>query len=220
MSLSFFWSRALLTSRPFLWLLFVVNLLGTIYGYIWYGNQLVYTANNHPLWQLIFVPDSPTASLFFTIVLLYLLFPPRQPSRLARGVRMLIEALAAATSVKYGIWAVAMIFAGYAQGNTLGWQDWMLVGSHLGMAAEVLLYVRFMTFGRAALAAAGGWLLLNDSLDYTYGIYPWLPRVLEDDLTAIQWFTVGLSVFSVLLVWLTWLVKRQLSDRDKLSNQS
>ena len=220
MSLSFFWSRALLTSRPFLWLLFVVNLLGTIYGYIWYGNQLVYTANNHPLWQLIFVPDSPTASLFFTIVLLYLLFPPRQPSRLGRGIRMLIEALAAATSVKYGIWAVAMIFAGYAQGNTLGWQDWMLVGSHLGMAAEVLLYVRFMTFGRVALVAAGGWLLLNDTLDYTYGIYPWLPRVLEDDLTAIQWFTIGLSVFSVLLVWLTWLARRHGSHRDRPSNQS
>ncbi|MFS0722625.1 DUF1405 domain-containing protein [Paenibacillus sp. 1P07SE] len=209
MSISFFWSRALLTSRPFLWLLFIVNLLGTIYGYMWYGNQLIYTASNHPLWQLIFVPDSPTASLFFTIALLYLLFPPRLPQAAARGVRMLIEALAAATSVKYGIWAVAMIFAGYAQGDSLGWQDWMLIFSHLGMALEALLFVRFMTFGRLALAAAAGWLLLNDTLDYTFGIFPWLPRVLQDDLTVIQWFTVGLSLASVAVVWLA------MASRDK-----
>ncbi|GBF72793.1 hypothetical protein PA598K_01061 [Paenibacillus sp. 598K] len=206
MSISFFWSRALLTSRPFLWLIFIVNLLGTIYGYMWYGNQLVYTAANHPLWQLVFVPDSPTASLFFTIALLYLLYPPKRPSRLARGLRMLIEALAVATSVKYGVWAVAMIFAGYAQGNALGWQDWMLVLSHLGMAFEALLYVRFMTFGRVALLAAGGWLLLNDTLDYTYGIFPWLPKVLQDDLPAIQMFTIGLSIASILLAWIFLLI--------------
>lgn len=113
-----FWSRSFLTSRPMLWLLFVVNALGTVYGYIWYWQQIEYTIDNHPLWQVIFVPDSPTASLFFTLSLLYLLFPVlnRQTSALI-WIRPLIEALAVVTSLKYGLWAVTMIAAGAAQGD-------------------------------------------------------------------------------------------------------
>ena len=85
--------------RRFLLLLFVINLLGTLYGYYWYRYQLAQT----PLPYLPFVPDSPTASLFFTIVLwLYL----------RRRNNPYIEAFAAVTLFKYGIWAVAAIFAG------------------------------------------------------------------------------------------------------------
>ena len=47
MGISFFWSKAFLMDRKMLWLLFVVNLLGTVYGYMWYDNQLIYTYNNY-----------------------------------------------------------------------------------------------------------------------------------------------------------------------------
>jgi uncharacterized membrane protein YpjA len=199
-----FWSRSFLTSRPMLWLLFVVNALGTVYGYIWYWQQIEYTIENHPLWQVIFVPDSPTASLFFTLSLLYLLFPVlnRQTSALI-WIRPLIEALAVVTSLKYGLWAVTMIAAGAAQGDQLQWEHYMLIVSHLGMAVEGLLFVRFMMFGRLAAFIALLWLLWNDAVDYTYGVFPWLPKELEDDLNAIQIFTIGLSVFSLLVTWLT-----------------
>ncbi|RXZ80236.1 DUF1405 domain-containing protein [Paenibacillaceae bacterium] len=210
MSLSFFWSRSFLLNRPFLWLLFIINLLGTGYGYIWYGNQLIDTVSEHPLWRIVFVPDSPTASLFFTVALLYLLFPPRRAqSKIGAGLRAIIEALAVVTSIKYGIWAVAMIFAGAWKGNPLHWQDWMLVASHLGMAVEALLFVRFFTFGRIALIAATGWLLLNDTMDYQLGLFPRLPRVLHDDLKAIELFTYSLSLFSMLLSWLMLLKGRR-----------
>jgi hypothetical protein len=36
-------------------------------------------------------------------------------------------------------------------------------------------------------------------MDYGVGIYPWLPSVLEDDLTVISAFTFALSGFSYLL---------------------
>ena len=202
MNLSLFWSRSLLLSRPFLWLLFIVNLGGTIYGYIWYENQLIWTAANKPSWMLVFVPDSPTASLFFTIALLYLLFPAHNPSGLARMSRMLIEALAVICSVKYGIWAVAMIVAGAMQGDVLDWTHYMLIVSHLGMALEAMLYFRFMKAGNIALVLALGWVLLNDTADYTFGIFPGLPTVLDDDLPAIKAFTFGLSLFSFLAAWL------------------
>lgn len=58
------WFNKLFKNRGIIWLLFIVNFLGTIYGYIWYGNQLEFTAANYPHWLLPFVPDSPTASLF------------------------------------------------------------------------------------------------------------------------------------------------------------
>ncbi|MBW7473419.1 DUF1405 domain-containing protein [Paenibacillus oenotherae] len=180
-----------------LWLLFLVNAAGTVYGYMWYGNQLEYTWNHHPLWQLIFVPDSPTASLFFTLSLLYLLFPHAgKPSKAFTAIRMGIEALAVVTSMKYGIWAVAMIVGGAAQGDTLEWQHYMLIASHLGMAIEALLYVRFMIFKRMAARLATYWLILNDTVDYTCMVFPWLPEELEDDLAAVAAFTFGLSIFS------------------------
>src|ERR1700730_10886130 len=71
--LAFFWSKAFLTSRRMLWIAFWVNLLGTIYGYEWYWQQMLETGAVKPLWLVIFVPDSPTASFFFTLALVYLL---------------------------------------------------------------------------------------------------------------------------------------------------
>ncbi|MEC0243300.1 DUF1405 domain-containing protein [Paenibacillus dokdonensis] len=199
MSISFFWSRALLTNRFVLWLLFWCNLAGTIYGYMWYGEQMEYTIAHNAIWQVIFVPDSPTASLFFTIGILFLLYPPK--SQALKGFSFLMESLAVVTSVKYGIWAVSIIFAGAAQGDHLVWQDWMLVASHLAMAVEALLFVRFFRFGALMLIPAAAWTFLNDIVDYTYGVFPWLPNELQDDLLGVQYFTLGLTVFSVLLAW-------------------
>jgi uncharacterized membrane protein YpjA len=207
--LATFWSRDFLLNRSFLWLLFLVNLAGTIYGYIWYEGQLIATFNNHPLWQLVFVPDSPTASLFFTMSLLYLLFPPQKPYRFAIMGRSLIEALAVVCSVKYGIWAVAMIVAGAWQGADLYWQHFMLIASHLGMALEALLFFRFMKAGAAALAVAAGWLLLNDMVDYTFGVFPYLADELDDDLSAVRTFTYALSLLSYTAAMLIWRFRKK-----------
>ncbi|SFS80964.1 Uncharacterized membrane protein YpjA [Paenibacillus sp. BC26] len=202
-SAGFLWSRALWTNRLFLWLMVLTNAAGTVYGYIWYGKQMEYTLQFHPFWRIVFVPDSPTASLFFTLSLLFLIFPVlAKPNPFYIGLRSIIEALGVVTSIKYGIWAVTMIAAGAAQGDPLEWQHYMLIVSHLAMAVEALIYIRFMVFGRFAAFLALLWLLLNDTMDYTYFIYPWLPDVLENDLPAIQSFTMGLSVVSLLSTWL------------------
>ncbi len=55
-----------LANRQMLALLLLINIFGTAYGYYWYGSQL----ENTPAIFLAFVPDSPTASLFFVFVLL------------------------------------------------------------------------------------------------------------------------------------------------------
>nr|WP_082210273.1 DUF1405 domain-containing protein [Paenibacillus durus] len=189
----------LLKHRAIIWLLLAVNIPGTIYGYIWYGNQLAYTAAHYPSWLLPFVPDSPTASLFFTLALILLLYPPKTAAGIT--LRALIEALAVVTSVKYGIWAVSIIAAGGYQGGPVVWQDWMLMISHTGMAVEALLYARFFIC-RKMIPLALLWTLLNDTVDYSYGVYPWLPSALTDDVPQVGTFTFLLTLVSTAAAWL------------------
>jgi uncharacterized membrane protein YpjA len=205
--LAYLWSDRFLSRRGLLYALFWINFLGTIYGYFWYGNQLVWTVREKSVWLLPFVPDSPTASLFFTISILLLLAGGNDLERRAglkprSFIRALVEVFAAVTSVKYGVWAVAMILAGYAQGDEVSWEEIMLIISHSGMALEALLYLRFFAFGLRHLLIVSAWVLLNDGADYALGVFPWLPEELLDDLDVIPWFTAALSVASVLVVWI------------------
>ncbi len=205
-SLFHHWSGMILTNRYLLWALFLANLLGTIYGYDWYAEQIAYTWREMPAWLVPFVPDSPTASLFFTVSVLYLLYdctkrPPRPDHGAASAFRAAVEALAAVTSVKYGIWAVVMIVLGALQGDPLYWEHWMLIASHLAMAAEALLFLSFYTFRARHLAVASAWMLSNDYVDYHFQVFPWLPDVLNDDLNAIRIFTFALSVVTIGLVY-------------------
>ncbi len=44
-----------------------------------------------------------------------------------------------------------MIWAGAWQGVPVGWDGWMLTGSHLAMAVEALLFVRWYTYRLPAI---------------------------------------------------------------------
>jgi uncharacterized membrane protein YpjA len=199
----FFWSENFFFSKPMLWLLFITNAAGTVYGYMWYGNQLQLTYDTMNRWLLPFVPDSPTASLFFTLSLLFIIVDRSMSrdtdhSRLYKAIRAFVDAFAVVTSVKYGIWAVSMIAAGGSQGDPIVWKEWMLVVSHLGMALQVILFSRYLRFGQISIGLVALWVILNDYLDYHSMIYPWLPSVLKDDLTLIEVYTVFLSVCGLL----------------------
>ncbi|MFD0670391.1 DUF1405 domain-containing protein [Cohnella sp. GCM10027633] len=192
-------SKRFLLNPKILWLMMLIYVPGTVYGYYWYKNQLIDTYETHPLWQLPFVPDSPTASLWFAIAVLWLwIKPERSEKPWVNGVRGIVEALGVVTSVKYGVWATAIIFAGQAQGDILQWEHWMLVIGHTAMAIVALLYARLFTFGGFAVMAAAAWTFLNDGVDYTYGVYPSLPWQLDDDLVAVGVFTFVLTALSVL----------------------
>jgi uncharacterized membrane protein YpjA len=177
--------------RWFLWILFVINFLGTLYGYYWYGNQIQQTD-----WKLLmFVPDSPTASLFFTgVLLLYIL---KKKSKL-------LEAFATITLFKYGIWAVVMILWGAALDpngfvTSLTWEHYMLMFSHLGMALQSILYAPIFHFGYRELVVVSIWTLLNDTLDYGLDIHPWLTSELEVYDHVVGWFTLLLSFVTIFL---------------------
>lgn len=190
----------LLINKPFLILLFIVNLLGTIYGYIWYASQLKIT----PTIFLPFVPDSPTASLFFTLFLFFFIFGRNVPY---------IEALAVTSLVKYGIWAVVMnLFTMYVQGY-LDWQGYMLIASHAAMAIQGLLYIPQYKIKLKHLTVAGIVILHNDIIDYVFGMMP-IYSLLTDYMNEIGYFTFWLSVFTLLLTY--YLLKK--SHGDEIHN--
>jgi uncharacterized membrane protein YpjA len=189
-------TRLILDARPFLWLLVFVNGLGTIYGYIWYKAQLFST----PVQWLPFVPDSPTASAFFTLFLILYLVRRSNPW---------VEAFGAVTSVKYGLWAVIMIVWGTvlkveATGSDWGWDsflftDYMLMTSHLGMAVEAILYYRLYRFGAIHITGIALWVYANDLADYGWGMHPDVSRYLAPFITQMAIITISLSTISLFL---------------------
>src|SRR5690625_1729425 len=195
-----FFVRQLLVYKPFLIVLFVINLLGTIYGYIWYESQLKIT----PLIFLPFVPDSPTASLFFTIFLLFFLFNRSVPY---------IEALAVTSLFKYGIWAVVMnVFTLYVEGE-LVWQGYMLIVSHAAMAIQGLLYIPQYKIELKHLTVAGIVILHNDIIDYVFGMMP-IYASLNKYTQQIGYFTFWLSICTILLTY--FLLKKSLTARTHI----
>jgi uncharacterized membrane protein YpjA len=196
----------MLLHPTFLKLLCGVNLLGTLYGYEWYRQQLVDTWTNKSPWLIPFVPDSPTASLFFVIALLFLIIErnwmqrnntPKKTNMIAVSLRSIIEALAVVTLVKYGVWAVIIIFWGANQGDPIIWQEWMLVISHSFMAIQGLIYMKFFSLRFFYVTIAALWTFTNDFIDYSFHVFPYLPRSLYDQLSDVQLLTISLSLLGI-----------------------
>lgn len=186
--------RNILLDKRFLIILFLINLFGTIYGYMWYDSQLAIT----PLIFLPFVPDSPTASMFFTIFLFFFIYSKNSPY---------IEALAITSLFKYGIWAVLMNLLTLIVNGSLDWTGYMLMASHGAMAIQGLLYAPYYKIELKHLVIAGIWILHNDIIDYVFGMMP-----IYSDLTLymdeIGYFTFWLSILTLLVTYRVTIYKK------------
>ncbi|MFD2630673.1 DUF1405 domain-containing protein [Oceanobacillus kapialis] len=177
----------ILRDKRFLILLFVINLFGTIYGYMWYGSQLAIT----PEIFLIFVPDSPTASLFFTVFLLFFIFGKNVPY---------IEALGIITLFKYGVWAVVMNILTLIVDGSLSPAGYMLMLSHGAMALQGLLYAPYYKLKLRHIVVAAIWTLHNDVIDYVFEMMP-IYSSLSNYMNEIGYFTFWLSILSILIAY-------------------
>lgn len=178
---------AIINMRTFLIMLFIINLVGTIYGYYWYIPQLEITEPKF----YIFVPDSPTASLFFTIAVLGWIIGKQYK---------LMEALAVVTLVKYGVWAVVMNLLTLIERGDLSWQGWMLVVSHGLMAVQAILYASRYNFTTVHVVIAAVWTLHNDVIDYVFGQMP-IYSVINNYPEKIGYFTFWLSIACISIAW-------------------
>lgn len=156
------WLGRLPASRPATALLVLVNAVGSIWGFWWYRDQLLAT----PAWQWPVVPDSPTASTLFTMVLVL---------QLARRPVPALASWAYLVMIKYGLWTV-VVLGGYAlRAGFVDGEAALLIASHAGMALEALLYLRAYPGSLRGVGAATAWSLFNDAVDYLAGLHPTLP---------------------------------------------
>jgi uncharacterized membrane protein YpjA len=186
----------LLSNRFIIIILLIINILGTAYGFYWYGWQLKDT----PVQFLAFVPDSPTASLFFVFVLVAFLFGKNWPY---------LEALAIVTLFKYGVWAVVMNILTRIVDGSLAWQGYMLIFSHACMALEGLLFSPFYRIRMRHLVVAAVWTLHNDIIDYVYMQFPRYES-LYMYIREIGYFTFWLSIASISIAYYLTLRRKRL----------
>lgn len=174
-----------LYQRSWLMMLLICNILGMIYGYIWYGEQL-----SHTPWQFkIFVPDSPTAILFLVISISLILIQKQNS---------IIDALAFVTLFKYGIWAVIMNILFIIEQGDITVNGLVLMFSHSIMAVQAIYF--YPRFKRSMIgnSVAMTWVFLNDYIDYFHLQFPYY-----DFITTHVWqigvLSCCLSVFGLLL---------------------
>lgn len=203
-----FWHRIdyYLEQKRFIIALIFINLLGSIYGFFLYKEQLLAT----PTKLLIFVPDSSLASIFFTIFLILYLFKKRYP---------LIEVLAAVSLFKYGVWATGVILWGawvtepsvmkMITLETVSWTNMILIFTHIAMVLQALLFYKKYSFGFWYILFAGIWLFSNDLLDYNLDIHPWLPDSINSLDYIVGKYTLYLSGFTLLLFYFLSILRRK-----------
>ncbi|GAW93188.1 DUF1405 domain-containing protein [Calderihabitans maritimus] len=145
----------------FVQLLLVINLPGALLGYLWYVRQLQETPFIY--WPV--VPDSPLSATFFSLTLLFWWFGKRVP---------VLELIAFCSVIKYGIWAGVIILSYWFSGGSQSYMEWLLLISHIGMALEGFIYLRYMRPGYSEIGLTVAWLAFNDLMDYGFGLHPYL----------------------------------------------
>jgi uncharacterized membrane protein YpjA len=150
------------------WPIVAVNLLGTAFGFWYYGFHPVPLSDPLITWQFAgeppvawpLVPDSPVATFFVGASL--------AAWKLGHADRLpWLHALAFFGCLKLGLWTpyVLVVFAdGFSYLHPAMYH--FLVWSHLGMAVEAFVVYRYADFRPAAVAVAVGWYGLNDLVDY------------------------------------------------------
>lgn len=198
MNITTIWQLCIYNKLILIFLL-ICNVLGTIYGYIWYGTQLSVTS-----WQFKpFVPDSPTASLFLCIVIIAFLFGKQLP---------IVEALAFTTLIKYGIWAVIMNIIMFIQYDRVTVIGCMLILSHGIMAIQALLFYPRMQVTLLGFLISMIWLFNNDIIDYVFMQYPFYDFIARH-IEGVAYLAFALSVIPlVLYLYLTRFTKTKLFD--------
>ncbi|RNH04211.1 DUF1405 domain-containing protein [Staphylococcus aureus] len=184
MTIKAFWQYTLY-QRSWLMMLLICNILGMIYGYIWYGEQL-----SHTPWHFkIFVPDSPTAILYLVISISLILIQKQNS---------IIDAPAFVTLFKYGIWAVIMNILFIIEQGDITVNGLVLMFSHSIMAVQAIYFYPRFKRSMIGISVAMIWVFLNDYIDYFHLQFPYY-----DFITTHVWqigvLSCCLSVFGLLL---------------------
>ncbi len=136
------------------WLVVVINLAGTAFGFYYYRRQFLST----PVEMWLFIPDSPMATLFIAAALAaWKLGHPQE----------WLTALAFFGNIILGLWTVYVHIAFW---EYFGYLDpamrWFLITSHFAMFLQAFLLHRISEFPPWAVGVALLWYGLDTIVDY------------------------------------------------------
>ena len=191
------YARYYLEATPSLSVLVFGNAVLSLVGVRFYVDRGLAEVSTF-LWPLF--ADSPTATALATLSFATLL------PNLGRGVERApanlplayLHTVAFVWLVKYGLWTVLALNLGFSAYFPDPFGYFGVVLSHAGFVALAYLIPRYGTTTRGALATALVLSLLNDLVDYGFGLHP--PLRYEPGL-ALPILTVALSVVAVGLAW-------------------
>ncbi len=177
-----------LTLLVILW----INIIGSLYGYYYYQSQLSAT----PVYLWLFVPDCPLYTTLFAAVILLALLGYRNT---------LFNLIVSIGLMKYAAWTLFVLsfFNGFYFHTSfdITVQAAILFALHIGMLLEGLT-LPFPKIRPWHIAAALGWFLLNDILDY-FGpsVHPFIPA--GGSITIVMAATFAMTFFFTwLAAWL------------------
>jgi len=172
----------------------IANLIGAYFGFfVYYQEQIAAT----PVFLLAFVADCPLAVLLVAASLFLVWIGKKND---------FLSFLASAYALKYGIWTVFVIlYFNQIYFAPAYWELYaIMLVTHFGMMLESFALVGKIEVKKEYLLIVLAWFLLNDYMDYFWGLKPW--AVPNDGLLLP--FTVLLSIISVLALYLAYAKKK------------
>lgn len=166
----------------------VLNLVGAVYGFFWYKDQLAAT----PLMYWPFTPDCPLFALFFAIVLVFYIYNKRLYN---------FEVLTFFGLIKYGTWTVFTITLYFiASGDLANFEEWLLLISHIGMVIEGSLFFNHLKLNKLNIFVSLAWFFISDYMDYVVGVYPNLPY--QTHLPFVRAYAIiSTAIISIFLLY-------------------
>lgn len=176
-------------NKKILGIIFIINLLGALYGFIfYYGSQLIEAIPK--FWLIPFIPDCPLAALLMGVSFL-LLASNKNHSRL--------NFFSSALALKYGFWTLFVLTAFssfYFSQNFLLYS--VLFVSHIFLIAEIILLAGKIRAGVYAVGLTLAFFLLNDLVDYFWATHPPLPA---ESLSLMLYLTLVMSLVFTGLIY-------------------
>jgi len=181
-----------LPRKTIFWLLIAANLIGTVYGFIfYYGKQMLDILATQPE-LILFIPDSPLHTLFLTLALLGVFFSEK---------RDWFYFFAFAGALKIGAWTT-FVLLGFQQfyfAPEIALINFILLLAHIVLFFEAFLLIGKIELKKWFLLPPLIWFLVGDYSDYILGTHPPIPVT---EISLIFSVTVAFSIIFTALTWI------------------